>query len=100
MKKLNLIKKDRHRNRKTWTVYMVECGNLAFYTGITNNLERRLKEHSAGHGAKYTRMYKVNRLVYTEKKRNIRTAMKREKEIKRLNRTQKDALVEGWSDGV
>ena len=90
---------SKKEGRKTWTVYIIECGNKAFYTGITNNLERRLKEHSQGRGARYTRMYKVNRLVYTEKRRNIRTAMKREREIKKLSRERKAAIVEGRSTG-
>lgn len=63
------------------------------YTGITNNLEARLKKHSEGKGAKYVRANMPFRLVYTEQLLDKSTALKREAEIKRLKKTEKENLI-------
>ena len=74
-------------------VYMVECADKTLYTGWTTDVDRRLKAHNAGRGAKYTRERGPVRLVYVETMPDRRTAMKRELEIKRLGRAQKLALI-------
>lgn len=76
-------------------VYMVECADQTLYTGWTTDVERRLKDHNAGRGAKYTRERGPVRLVYVEELPDRRTAMQRELEIKRLRRVQKLQLIEG-----
>lgn len=91
-----LLKAKKRRLKGPWTIYMLECGNSAYYTGITNDLEHRIRMHSTGRGARYTRVFGVRGLVYTEKKRTIGAAMRREREIKRLSRTRKLQLAEGW----
>jgi putative endonuclease len=81
-------------------VYMVECADQTLYTGWTTDVERRLKDHNAGRGAKYTRERGPVRLVYVEELPDRRMAMQRELEIKRLRRGQKLRLIEGegaWS---
>lgn len=81
-------------------VYMVECADQTLYTGWTTDIERRLKDHNAGRGAKYTRERGPVRLVYVEEAPDRRTAMQRELEIKRLRRGQKLELIAGtgiWS---
>ncbi|OGC11293.1 hypothetical protein A3K48_02085 [candidate division WOR-1 bacterium RIFOXYA12_FULL_52_29] len=74
-------------------VYIIECANRALYTGITNNLERRFKEHQAGRGARYTRANPATRLVYKKKCGSKSRALKREAAIKKLTRANKLALI-------
>lgn len=74
-------------------VYIVECADGTFYTGWTTNIERRVKQHNAGRGAKYTKMRGPVRLVYIEPQPNRPAALKRELQIKRLSRDQKFKLI-------
>ena len=73
----------------SWHVYILECGDGTLYTGITNDLERRVDEHNAGTGAKCTRARLPVKLVYSERKRNRSYASKREAAIKKLSRDEK-----------
>jgi putative endonuclease len=73
--------------------YVVECANGAYYTGWTVDPARRLKQHNAGKGARYTRLYGPVRLVYVEAVPNRNVALKREAEIKKLKHTGKSALI-------
>lgn len=77
----------------TWIVYIVECRDRSLYTGITNDLERRLVEHGKGTGAKYTKTRRPVRLRYTETHGTKSDALKREAAIKSLSRTDKLALI-------
>lgn len=65
------------------------------YTGVTNDLKRRLERHKSGKGAKFTRSFKVSRLVYLEKRPARGDALKREARIKTLTRKEKLALISG-----
>lgn len=76
-----------------WYVYIVECNNRNFYTGATNDIERRLKTHCAGRGARYTRIFGVKALVYQEACGDQSCALKREREIKRLTKDGKIKLI-------
>lgn len=76
-----------------WYVYILECRNKTLYTGITNDLARRLKAHREGKGAKFTRSFRVKKLVYSEKRRTRSAAAKREAEIKGWPRERKIALI-------
>ncbi|MDE3042520.1 MAG: GIY-YIG nuclease family protein [Nitrospirota bacterium] len=76
-----------------WTVYILECSDNSLYTGITNDMERRLKEHRTGRGAKYTKRRGPLRVRYTEYQANKSTALKREAAIKSLDRVEKLALI-------
>jgi putative endonuclease len=73
----------------TWIVYMLECADKSLYTGITNNLERRMAAHEAGKGAKYTKGRGPFRLVYSESCEGRTEASRRETAIKSLDRVQK-----------
>jgi len=75
-------------------VYIVKCSDNTLYTGYTTELKRRIKEHNNGQGAKYTRGRTPVELVYYEKKESKSLAMKREYEIKQLNRNEKIELIE------
>jgi putative endonuclease len=80
-----------------WTVYVVRCCDGSLYTGITNDLERRLGAHNGKRGGKYTRSRAPVKLLYSEKKRTRGTATRREMAIKALTRVRKLALVAGQS---
>lgn len=73
--------------------YMVRCANGAFYTGWTTDPQRRVAEHNAGRGARYTRMHGPVELVYVELVDGHVAALKREAEIKRLGHDRKAALT-------
>ena len=72
-----------------WHVYVLLCSNNNFYTGTTNNLEKRYEKHKAGKGAKYTRAFKPIRIIYSEKLDGKILALAREREIKSWTRDQK-----------
>lgn len=75
-----------------WIVYILQCSDDSLYTGITTNLTRRIREHQAGKGAKYTRNRGPFTVRYTETTGTKNTALKREAAIKRLDRSAKLAL--------
>ena len=78
---------------KVWTVYILQCGDGTLYTGITDDLQRRLKAHSEGRGAKYTRGRGPLTLRYRETMPDKGAALKRECAIKRMKKTEKLALI-------
>jgi putative endonuclease len=80
-------------------VYVVECADGSYYTGYTTDVERRVAEHDAGEGAKYTRGRTPVELVHTERYDTRSVAMSREHEIKSLSRRAKERLVAGEGDG-
>jgi len=75
-------------------VYMLLCSNGSFYTGYTKNIETRIQLHQNGKGARYTKIHKPQKLVYTEEHTSRSLAMKREREIKKLNHQQKHVLID------
>lgn len=77
----------------SWTVYIILCGDGTYYTGITNDLEKRYERHVSGRGAKYTRNRKPLKIVYTELHKSRSVATKRELEIKLLKREMKEKLI-------
>ncbi len=77
-----------------WTVYILHCADDTLYTGITNDLERRLAAHEAGAGARYTRGRGPFRLVYREKWPDRAAASRREHRIKAMSRALKWRLIE------
>jgi len=74
--------------------YLLECANGAYYAGWTLDPQRRLRQHNAGRGARYTRLNGPVRLVYVELVPDRVSALKRELEIKRLKHSGKQKLVE------
>jgi putative endonuclease len=76
-----------------WVVYILECADRSLYTGITTNLSRRLDEHAAGKGAKYTKRRGPFFIRYMETHRTRSAALKREAAIKALDRSAKLALI-------
>lgn len=76
-----------------WSIYVLRCAGGTLYTGITNDLQRRLKAHREGRGAKYTRGRLPLELVYCEQTGSRGAATRRERQIKRLRREEKLALI-------
>ena len=76
--------------------YMLRCKDNTYYTGYTNDLEKRLKAHNEGKGAKYTKGRGPVELVYYEEYEDKSTAMRREWELKQLSRSHKNAIREEW----
>ncbi|MCK4864874.1 MAG: GIY-YIG nuclease family protein [Gammaproteobacteria bacterium] len=79
---------------KDWLVYILECSDKTLYTGITNDLEKRLEQHNNGKdGAKYTRVRRPVKCVYREVQKNRSEASKREFVIKSITRAEKLKLI-------
>ena len=74
--------------------YIVRCSDGTLYAGWTNHLEKRMKAHNSGSGAKYTRMRRPVELVYYEEFETKEEAMRREYAIKQLSRQEKLKLIE------
>ena len=77
----------------TWHLYILRCGDGTLYTGITTDVEKRFEAHQSGKGAKYTRGRGPLELVYRETCGDHSSALKREAQIKKLSREQKQALI-------
>ena len=76
--------------------YILKCKDDTYYTGYTNDLSKRLKNHNAGKGAKYTRGRGPVKLIYYEEFDNKQSAMRREWEIKQLPRSKKEDMSLQW----
>lgn len=74
-------------------VYVILCEDGSFYTGYTKNVDSRMRLHMSGKGARYTRMHKPKKLVYTEQFRFRSDAMRREKRLKKLGHQEKRKLA-------
>ncbi|WP_044620344.1 GIY-YIG nuclease family protein [Gynuella sunshinyii] len=81
--------------QSSWTVYMLRCCDGSLYTGITTNLDRRLKEHNGdlSGGARFTRARRPVEVVYQERQPDRSQASRRERVIKKMERRQKLALI-------
>lgn len=77
----------------SWFVYMLRCGDGTLYTGVTDNVERRLAAHRVGKGAKYTRGRGPLKLVYQEQVPDKSAALRREYQIKQLPKQEKEDLI-------
>jgi predicted GIY-YIG superfamily endonuclease len=78
---------------ETWFVYIVECRDGSLYCGITNDIDRREREHNEGTASRYTRARRPVRMVYSEPQPNRSAALIREFSVKLLSRKEKQVLV-------
>ena len=78
---------------KSWVLYMLECNDGTLYTGITNDLHKRIKAHNEGQGAKYTKGRGPVQVVYTEDHPNRSLATQREIHLKKYSRQEKLNLI-------
>ncbi len=83
---------------RSWYLYILRCGDDSLYTGITTDVEKRLEAHRSGKGAKYTRGRGPLELVYREACGTHSDALKRELEIKKMSREQKQELISAHKD--
>jgi predicted GIY-YIG superfamily endonuclease len=86
-------KKRRRKKTDPWFVYILECSDGSFYTGITNDIDRRLKAHNDGKASRYTRTRLPVTLVYQETCSDRTEALVRECKVKSLSRSAKEKLV-------
>ena len=77
-----------------WFVYIIECKDKRLYTGITNNLTRRIRDHNSGYGCRFTKYRKPVHLLHSEEFQTKTEALKREFEIKQLRKEEKLELIE------
>ena len=80
-------------NAEQWTVYILRCKDTTLYTGITKDIERRVKQHNDGIASKYTQNRRPVEVVYKEKKMGRANALVREAEIKQYSKEKKEQLV-------
>jgi len=87
---------------RTYCVYILSSRSRSLYTGVTDNLERRIVEHREGRAPGFASRYRIHRLVYFKVFGQIRQAIAREKEINAWRREKKVALIESvnptWED--
>ncbi len=79
-----------------WYIYLLLCNDGTLYTGITNNLDNRIKKHNSGKGAKYTRARLPVKLYCYKECMNRSEASKEEYRIKKLKRSDKLNLINYW----
>ena len=77
----------------SWFCYIIRCSDGSFYTGITKNLKKRLRDHQRGRGARHTSKYRPVEVLWFENFIDMKSAMRREKEIKGWRREKKLKLV-------
>ena len=95
-KKEALPHRSGHQSPKeppAYRVYLLRCNDGTLYCGITNDLQKRVALHNSGKGAKYTRSRLPVRVVYQEKVGTRGDALKREREIKKMTKSQKESLA-------
>jgi putative endonuclease len=78
-----------------WYVYILECKDRTYYTGLTWCIPNRWEQHLSGLGSKYTAKHGVKRLVYYEEHNNLEVARKRERQIKKWSQEKKHKLIKG-----
>ena len=92
-------RKKKAKSREKWFLYILQCCDGSFYTGITNDLERRLKMHQNGKASRYTRTRRPVEMLYQEKCGNRSQALIRECEVKEWPRAKKKALITRTAEG-
>lgn len=89
-----IIKKnDKSSEDRNFGVYILRCADGSLYTGYSNDVERRLRVHNSGQGAKYTKSRLPVEMVYREENLTKSEALKREHAIKKLSHKQKEELI-------
>jgi putative endonuclease len=90
------------KSKEYWVYILTNWNNRVIYTGMTNNIVRRVFEHKTGVNKSYTKKYNCHKLVFAEVFEDIGLAINREKQIKSWSRSRKNKLVErcnpGWQE--
>ena len=92
-KYLRMIRGMKGRGRKDWTVYILRCGDGSLYTGIAKDVGARVKQHSEGRGANYTRTRLPIKLLYQQEGLTRSKALIREAQIKAMPRSKKEEII-------
>ena len=79
-----------------WYFYVVRCADGSLYSGISNDLVKRIETHNKGKGAKYTLVRRPVSLVYSEKHKNISSARKREEQVKKWRKEKKELMIKSF----
>ena len=79
-----------------WFCYLARCRDGSLYAGVATDLQRRIAEHNAGRGARYTRSRRPVTLVWWERWATRSEALKREAEVRRWRQSRKEALIANW----
>ncbi len=79
----------------SYCVYILVCTDGTYYTGSTNDVEKRFQDHLGGHGARYTKSHKPVKIIHQEKFATKSEALKREAEIKSWSKAKKEAIIAG-----
>jgi putative endonuclease len=87
---MSFMKKQWH-----WYVYIIECLNGRYYTGMTWNVANRIEQHASGSGSKYTTKYGFKRLAYYEEFDDLDSARMREQQLKNWSQEKKKKLIAG-----
>ncbi|OGE00876.1 hypothetical protein A3J17_02945 [Candidatus Curtissbacteria bacterium RIFCSPLOWO2_02_FULL_40_11] len=77
-----------------WFVYLLLCSDKSFYTGVSNNPQKRFLDHKNGKGGRYTRSHKPVKLIFQEQHSGKKQALKRERQIKGWSRAKKIKILE------
>jgi putative endonuclease len=83
---------------KLWFVYIIECSDGRFYTGVMDNVKHRFQRHKSGQGGSFTNRFGVQRLLYYDTFFDRRDAFRRERQLKGWTRRKKLALIHGELD--
>ena len=92
-KYLRMIQGMKKSGRKDWTVYILRCGDESLYTGIAKDVQARVKQHSKGRGATYTRTRLPVKLLYQQEGLTRSKAITREAQIKAMPRSKKEEII-------
>jgi predicted GIY-YIG superfamily endonuclease len=92
-KYLKMIRGMKGKGKKDWTVYILRCGDGSLYTGIAKDVQVRLKQHSEGKGATYTRTRLPVTLLYQQQGLTHSEALIREAQIKAMPRFKKEEMI-------
>jgi predicted GIY-YIG superfamily endonuclease len=87
------LPKNRGKTSSRWHLYILKCSDNTFYTGITNDLQRRLVMHNSGKASRYTRSRLPVILIYQERCQNRSSALKKECRMKSLSRKEKEDYI-------
>ena len=90
-----MMRTQKGYHREVWFIYILKCQDETFYTGVTKDLERRLKMHNSGKASRYTCTRRPVAMIYSEKARGRANALVRECAIKAMSREAKERLVNG-----
>ena len=94
IKYLKMIRGMKGKGKKDWTVYILRCGDGSLYTGIAKDVQVRLKQHSEGKGATYTRTRLPVTLLYQQQGLTHSEALIREAQIKAMPRSKKQEIID------